>query len=102
MHAFCRAVRPNVEFPADVRGWVAVVFGKLNELTSDALLAVLEAGERFFSRVIERLDRADVDFKTALPSLAEATGRKGPALYVPLRAALTGATHGPELAPLLA
>jgi glutamyl/glutaminyl-tRNA synthetase len=30
------------------------------------------------------------------------TGRKGAALYMPLRAALTGTTHGPELAPLVA
>ena len=30
-----------------------------------------------------------------------ATGRKGPALFKPLRCALTGVDHGPELAPLL-
>jgi glutamyl-tRNA synthetase len=30
--------------------------------------------------------------------LATATARKGKALYQPLRAALTGATDGPELA----
>jgi glutamyl-tRNA synthetase len=31
----------------------------------------------------------------------EATGRKGAALYMPLRVALTGRAHGPELAPLI-
>ena len=40
-----------------------------------------------------------------LPAIAgavrAATGRKGAALYMPLRAALTGREHGPELAPLL-
>ena len=30
-----------------------------------------------------------------------ATGRKGAELYMPLRMALTGRRHGPELAPLL-
>jgi len=30
-----------------------------------------------------------------------ATGRKGAELYMPLRVALTGRAHGPELAPLL-
>ena len=29
------------------------------------------------------------------------SGRKGAALYMPLRVALTGRTDGPELAPLL-
>ena len=40
-----------------------------------------------------------------LPAIAgavrQATGRQGAALYMPLRAALTGRAHGPELAPLL-
>ena len=40
-----------------------------------------------------------------LPAIAgavrAATGRKGAELYMPLRVALTGRAHGPELAPLL-
>jgi len=31
----------------------------------------------------------------------ERTGRKGPELFKPLRLALTGLDHGPEIAPLL-
>ena len=33
--------------------------------------------------------------------LKERTGRKGAELFLPLRVALTGQAHGPELAPLL-
>jgi glutamyl-tRNA synthetase len=33
--------------------------------------------------------------------LKERTGRKGADLFMPLRVALTGLAHGPELAPLL-
>jgi glutamyl-tRNA synthetase len=40
-----------------------------------------------------------------LPALSAAlqagTGKKGAALYKPLRLALTGRVHGPELAPLM-
>jgi glutamyl-tRNA synthetase len=39
--------------------------------------------------------------KVLVKELGTATGKKGPALYMPLRAALTGVTHGPELAPIL-
>jgi glutamyl-tRNA synthetase len=99
--AFCRVVRSNVEVPSDVRPWAAVVFGKLHELPSDAMIAVLEAGERFFGASIERLTRTDLDVAVAMRELAEATGRRGPELYLPLRAALTGVTHGPDLDPLL-
>jgi glutamyl-tRNA synthetase len=34
-------------------------------------------------------------------ALQSATGKKGAALYKPLRLALTGRVHGPELAPLM-
>ena len=34
-------------------------------------------------------------------ALKEATGRKGKALFLPLRQALTGHDHGPEMAALL-
>ena len=41
------------------------------------------------------------DWKTLTGALKERTGRKGPDLFKPLRHALTGSAHGPELAPLL-
>jgi glutamyl/glutaminyl-tRNA synthetase len=50
---------------------------------------------------VEVLARSNVEFKSAVGELGQRTGRKGPSLYMPLRAALTGETHGPELAPML-
>ena len=41
------------------------------------------------------------EFQVDARAIAEATGRKGAKLFMPLRSALTGATHGPELAPLV-
>jgi glutamyl-tRNA synthetase len=40
-------------------------------------------------------------FKAWTAALTEATGRKGKALFRPLRLALTGEEHGPELKDLL-
>jgi len=40
--------------------------------------------------------------KPLLDALRAATGAKGAAFFAPLRAALTGRLHGPELGPLLA
>jgi glutamyl/glutaminyl-tRNA synthetase len=58
---------------------------------------VQEAGPEFFSAAAGAVhERAD------LGALRGATGRKGAAFFMPLRAALTGRLHGPELAPLLA
>ena len=44
---------------------------------------------------------AGSDLKQVTKILKERTGRKGADLFMPLRVALTGHTHGPELAPLL-
>lgn len=99
--AFEAAVRPNVELPADVKVWADVVFGQLPALSSEAADAVRDAGERFFAAAAQVLARGNVEFKNAERELGQLTGRKGPSLYMPLRAALTGATRGPELAPML-
>jgi glutamyl-tRNA synthetase len=100
--AFCNAIRHNVEFPADAEHWANVVFGTLDAMSSEAASAVRDAGPEFFSTAATVLVRGDVDFKQAVREIGQTTGRKGPALYMPLRASLTGVTHGPELAPLLA
>jgi glutamyl-tRNA synthetase len=97
---FAAAVRPNVVFPRDAKPWVDVVFGKLPALSPEATAAIKEAGADFFARAAEMFARG-LDFKQTAREIGQATQRKGPGLYMPLRAALTGETHGPELAPLL-
>lgn len=99
---FCAAVRHNVELPSDARHWSEVVFGNLPEREPEAIAAIREAGEPFFVAALGVFAAAGLEFKQAAKQIGQQTGRKGPGLFMPLRAALTGATHGPELAPLLA
>ncbi len=94
-------MRPNLEFPEDLTEWVNVVFGNLTVLADDAQAAIREAGADFFVKAADIYARTGADLKALTRELGQLTGRKGPGLYMPLRAALTGATHGPELAPLL-
>ncbi|HKZ74833.1 MAG TPA: hypothetical protein VJ011_12255, partial [Steroidobacteraceae bacterium] len=62
---------------------------------------VREAGPGYFAAAVRAAaDRAD-DLAGIAAAVRAATGRKGAALYMPLRVALTGRVHGPELAPLL-
>ena len=95
------ALRHNVVFPADITPWIAVIFGRLPDLAPEAVTAVRDAGGDFFATATEVFARLDKDFKQAAREIGQLTARKGPSLYMPLRAALTGMTHGPELAPLL-
>jgi glutamyl-tRNA synthetase len=99
---FRSAIRHNVEFPTDAERWARVVFGELSEMSEEAKAAIRDAGADFFAAAKSVFARDGIDFKQAAREIGQVTGRKGPGLYMPLRAALTGVTHGPELAPLLA
>ena len=89
-------------FPVDAEPLVRTVCEELVALDADAEGAVAGAGPEFFRHAAGEWASNAGDFKAWTRAVAAATGRKGAALYMPLRAALTGSTHGPELAPLAA
>jgi glutamyl-tRNA synthetase len=99
---FVAAVRGNLLFPVDAEPLVRTVCEELVALDADAEGAVVGAGPAFFRRAAGEWVSNAGDFKAWTRAVAAATGLKGAALYMPLRAALTGTTHGPELAPLAA
>ena len=96
--AFWLAVRPNIHRFAEVRGWVDVVEGNF-----EALPVAAEDAE-FISTAAELLPAEPWD-ETVWPqwtgALKEQTGRKGKQLFMPLRKALTGLEHGPDMRQLL-
>jgi glutamyl-tRNA synthetase len=99
--AFVEAVQPNVTLPEDARAWADVVFGELPPLASEDEQLVRSAGASYFSAAATAAAANDNDLKAIVEAVKAATGKSGAALYKPLRIALTGRTHGPELAPLL-
>ncbi len=97
---FVSVVRGNLLFPADADPLLAVAGGAVLPFEPDAESAIAEAGGEFFARALGEWLANAGDFRAWARAVGVATGRKGAALYQPLRAALTGMTHGPELAPL--
>jgi nondiscriminating glutamyl-tRNA synthetase len=95
--AFIAAVLPNVVLAEDARLWQQIIFGEALAFDEPALRAAREAGPQFFSAAARAVSEP-----TDIGALRNATGRKGAAFFMPIRAALTGRLHGPELAPLLA
>ena len=93
--AFWLAVRPNLERFEDVRRWWRVCRDVIEPVVEDAAFleqaAALLPGEPWDGTT----------FKCWTGRLKEATGRRGAALFHPLRLALTGAPRGPELKDLL-
>ncbi len=99
--AFVELVRANVMLPEDARAWVDVVFGDLGEPDEEERKVLAAAGPQFFSQAVAAVDRHGGDLKALVAALRATTGRSGAELFMPLRLALTGRMHGPELAPLL-
>ena len=94
---FWQATRDNITVLNDLEGWWA--------LCRDGAEPVIDAeDEAFVSDALALLPDGPYDSDTwgkwtAL--VKEATGRKGRALYMPLRKALTGQNHGPDMSQLL-
>ncbi|GGC73069.1 glutamate--tRNA ligase [Chelatococcus reniformis] len=96
---FWLAVRGNLERFADVESWWRIVHGPAQDMTVAAA-----ADAAFWVAARECLPPAPWDgstWKTWTDAVKARTGAKGRALFMPLRQALTGLDHGPELAALL-
>ena len=98
--AFVTALRPNLVLPEDARPWVQIVFGAPPALEAAGEALVRSAGAGYFAAAAAAA-RTGADLPAIAGAVRAATGRKGAELYMPLRVALTGLSHGPELAPLL-
>ncbi len=87
----------NVDHLGELSDWVDVLDGKIAVDTFDAddvAFLVAAAG------VAEGVDWTDNPWAALTSALKEQSGRKGKALFHPLRKALTGRDSGPEMAPL--
>lgn len=92
---FWLAVRPNLERLGDITEWWNVAKGPVEVKIEDpdfiAAAAALLPAEPWNENT----------WGEWTTSVKEETGRKGKQLFMPLRQALTGMDHGPELANLL-
>jgi glutamyl-tRNA synthetase len=101
VNAFLAAVLPNIVLPEDARTWVDVVFGGPLALEPADEQVIRDAGAGYFCAAASAAEQNGNDLPAIANAVKAATGKKGAALYMPLRVALTGRAHGPELAPLL-
>jgi len=90
------AVRPNLSVLAEAADWWRVIEGPV-PVDPDRDAAYLDQA----AAVAGEIDWAGDPWHALTGQLKDATGRKGKALFLPLRRALTGLDHGPEMAALL-
>lgn len=93
--AFWLAVRGNLDTFLDVVGWWRIVEGEIEPIVEDAEFC------REAAKLLPAEPFDDATWVAWTGAVKAATGRKGRALFHPLRLALTGRENGPELTKLL-
>lgn len=92
---FWTLAQQNIQKLEDVKEWWEICYGP--QVYSEANTALLEAAET----CLPPAPWEETTFKTWADQIKHATGLKGKDLFIPLRRALTGQTHGPELKDLI-
>jgi glutamyl-tRNA synthetase len=93
--AFWDAVRPNLNSLDDIIDWYRVAHGPVQPVIEDADF-IKQAAD-----VAPAGPWSENTWSEWIGKVKDTTGRKGKALFMPLRQALTGMDHGPELKDLL-
>ena len=90
-----QTIRPNLSRLSEAADWWQVVTGPI------AAPAQSDEDRVYLAIAAQVLDQVGTDWAALTAALKEQTGRKGKPLFLPLRQALTGQDHGPEMAALL-
>jgi nondiscriminating glutamyl-tRNA synthetase len=99
---FAVLVKDNILMPVDVRVWVAAVIDEHLNFAAEDYVLLTQAGIDFFKAAKAAvLNNPSISFKELADEVKNVTGCKGKELFMPLRIALTGQSHGPELAKLM-
>jgi glutamyl-tRNA synthetase len=89
------AVQPNLSHVHEAAEWWQLVTGPI------AAREFADEDRAFLAQAAAALTWGDDPWGALTAALKEATGRKGKPLFLPLRQALTGMDHGPDMGELL-
>lgn len=98
---FAAIIKPNIQFPQDIASWAHALFSESLTLSADQNAILQTAGKNYFNEALIALKTYGKDAEKITMYLKEKLNVKGKALFQPLRLALTGHEHGPDLAKLL-
>ncbi|MEL6112494.1 MAG: glutamate--tRNA ligase [Pseudomonadota bacterium] len=90
------AVRANITRVSEARDWHAIVYGTITPVIEDKTFTDVAA------TCVPGGPLTEDSWSAFIGAVKEKTGAKGKKLFMPLRLALTGKAHGPEMGPLFA
>ncbi|OAI50031.1 glutamate--tRNA ligase [Gammaproteobacteria bacterium SCGC AG-212-F23] len=94
---FVEMMRHNILFPKEAAHWAKVLFNDSLLLTADQIAILKEAGKDFFAALLTGVEQHNLDIKAILNQVKNQCSVSGKQLFMPVRIALTGEQHGPEL-----
>ena len=101
------ATRNNIDYLSQITDHLGIFCNDTIEFEDDAAREIVEAEgvlevlKAFKQKVIEA-DTIDLEFaKTVFKAVQKETGAKGKGLFMPIRVALTGQSHGPEMPDII-
>jgi glutamyl-tRNA synthetase len=102
LELFIETIRSNIVFPKDAAHWAKIFFlSSIITFHEKAIHTLQQAGATYFEegiKIIEGFHKDDeLDYHQFIQLLQNQLNMKGKGLYQPLRTALTGELHGPEL-----
>jgi len=99
--AFAGLIGQNIERANEAAHYLRLL-NTDTTLQSDALAVINEAGTDFYQQALDSwLSLDEPDWKSWMGLVKESTGCKGKALFMPLRVALSGALHGPDMSSIV-
>lgn len=94
---FAQTIKNNIEFPLDALMWIKILFHDHPPIDDEGLSVIKTAGEQFFVEAEQAVDKYGIDMHAVMDEMKGTLNLSGKKLFMPLRLALTGQIHGPEL-----
>ena len=94
---FVELIRENVNFPQEAGDYLVNIFFNPLDKKDDITEIIKSAGQEFYIKACDTLLSGLSGWNEITQEIGKRSGKKGKELFMPLRAAITGQTQGPEL-----
>jgi glutamyl-tRNA synthetase len=94
---FAETVRSNIVFPKDALHWAKIFFHEEAEIDESGIAVLKQAGEQYFVEAEQAVEKFGIDLPNVYAEMKKTLKVEGKKLFMPMRIALTGVNHGPEL-----
>lgn len=97
---FAEVMRQNILFPKEAEKWAHILFDRKKDFSKELINSLEDVPSTFFEVASAAVKKNGTDMQKILEAIKFELSLTGKKLFMPLRLALTGESHGPELAQI--